>query len=39
MSIFCSRAKLLRMLNKFVVYTEDKHFKIEFSVTENTSVN
>ena len=39
MIIFCSSEKLLHLLNKCVVNINEKHFKIKFSATENTSVN
>ena len=35
MGPFFSGAKLLQLLNKFVVDIEDKHFKIKCSAIEN----
>ena len=38
MSVISSSTKILPLLNKFVVNKEDKHFKIECSAIENTSI-
>ena len=39
MSIFYSRAKLLQLLNQFIVNNEDKKFKIQRGAIENNSFN
>ena len=39
MGIFCKVAKLLKLLNKFVVNIEDKHYKIQCSAIENFTVS
>ena len=36
---FCSSAKLLQLLNKFVVNMKDNHLNIECNAIENTLVN
>ena len=39
MSIFCSSAKRLQLLNKFAVNIKGKHFKSQCSASQNVSVN
>ena len=36
---FLLQSKIFAMSNKFLIKVKDRHFKIEFSAIENTSVN